>query len=402
MSRRRFSNSASLIDYLLDKYERNPDASRWIAAIDQDSLTVNASDAFEEDLTLLEKEGGVEVVWTGSKWERSIKRVNLRNPEVLYRHIERRPAREFAAESLATLRARQDLPAKAALLIEEAALSWGRKRSYMGIAPGEGRTLDQVLSLAGALSERLAELSANEVDFRSFSRVISGDSKALERNLSSVVAAISRFSSLSETQVALDAEELLASVGIKRLPQPVLIYGAVSLDDQPFPKMPFVGVPAECAGRINLCKKPEYLLTIENFSSFVRYVREIGQSESGLVIYSGGFPSRPVLETIMRLTRQTCAPIYHWGDMDGGGVRIFRYIEQHLASIGVSLQPHMMNAGLLRQVGSKAQGANRIGGDMAESAIAELASLIEQAGLVHEQEEFDPQSPLAPLRQVWP
>ncbi|MBB4406799.1 Wadjet anti-phage system protein JetD domain-containing protein [Agrobacterium radiobacter] len=104
----------------------------------------------------------------------------------------------------------------------------------------------------------------------------------------------------------------------------------------------------------------------------------------------------------MRLTRQACAPIYHWGDMDGGGVRIFRYIEQHLASIGVSLQPHMMNAGLLRQVGSKAQGANRIGGDMAESAIAELASLIEQAGLVHEQEEFDPQSPLAPLRQVWP
>jgi len=41
-------------------------------------------------------------------------------------------------------------------------------------------------------------------------------------------------------QAALDAEELLASVGIKRLPQPVLIGGAVSLDEQPFPKMPLL------------------------------------------------------------------------------------------------------------------------------------------------------------------
>ncbi|MGV2051589.1 Wadjet anti-phage system protein JetD domain-containing protein [Agrobacterium sp. 22-209-1] len=400
MSRRRFSNMASLIDYLLDGYEKNPDASRWIAAIDQDSLTVNASDAFEEALTFLEKEGGLEIVWTGPKWERSIKSVKLRNPEVLYRQTERQPAQEFAMASLAALRARQDLPGKTVLLIDEAALAWGRNCSYMGIAPGESRTLDQVLRLADAISARLAEPAAGDVDFRSFSRLISGDSKALESNLTSVASAISRLSSLSQVQAALDAEELLASVGIKRLPQPVLISGAVSLDEQPFPKIPFVGVPAECAGRINLYKKPEYLLTIENFASFVRYVREIGQSENGLVIYSGGFPSRPVLETIVRLTGQACAPAYHWGDMDGGGVRIFHYIEQHLASIGVSLQPHMMSTDLLRQVGSKAQRANRVGSNMTESAIAELASLIEQAGLVHEQGEFDPQSPLAALRRA--
>lgn len=102
------------------------------------------------------------------------------------------------------------------------------------------------------------------------------------------------------------------------------------------------------------------------------------------------------------MARQAGAPAYYWGDMDGGGVRIFRYIEQHLESIGVSLQPHMMNVDLLRQVGSKAQAANRFVSDMAESAIAELASFIEQVGLVHEQEEFDPKSPLATSRQVRP
>lgn len=80
--------------------------------------------------------------------------------------------------------------------------------------------------------------------------------------------------------------------------------------------------------------------------------------------------------------------------MDAGGVRIFRYIEkQLLASAGVRLHPHMMNADLLRRVGSKGQGLVRIG-EMAESSVAELASVIEQTGFVHEQEEFDPQSPL--------
>ncbi|MDK4705024.1 DUF2220 family protein [Rhizobium sp. CNPSo 4062] len=400
MSRQRFSDIVSLIDHLLDRYEKNPDASRWIAAIDQDDLTVNAGDAFADDLTSLERDGGVEIVWTGPKWERSIKSVKLRDPAILYRRIERRPASEFATESLAVLRARDDLPAGARLLLDEAALAWSRKASYLGIRPGEGKTLGKVLRLAVAVSERLSELSASEVDFRSFSRLRSGDSKTLERNLGSILSAIPRFSALTEAQAALDAEELLASAGIKRLPQPVLISGVISLDSQPFPKMPFTGIPAECAGRINLSKRPEYVMTIENFSSFVRYVREVAQSENGLVIYSGGFPSRPVLETIVRLTKQAYVPVYHWGDMDGGGVRIFRYIEQRLAAIGVHLRPHMMNADLLRKVGSKTQGANRVGGSMRESAIEELALLIEQAGLAHEQEEFDPQSPLATSRYV--
>lgn len=37
----------------------------------------------------------------------------------------------------------------------------------------------------------------------------------------------------------------------------------------------FVGVPAECVGRVNLDRQPAYVMTTENFSSFVRYVREV-------------------------------------------------------------------------------------------------------------------------------
>jgi hypothetical protein len=395
MSRRRFSDIGSLIDYLLNRYETNPDGRRWTAAIDQDDLTVAESDAFEEELVLLEKEGALEIIRTGPKWERSIKSVKLCDPAVLYRCCERQPASEFAIESLASLRVQDDLPTGCALLIDEASLAWSRKSSYMGIRPGDGRTLGQVLRLASAVSGRLGDRSANEVDFRSFSRLMADDSKALENNLISVASAISRFSLLSQTQVALDAEELLATAGIKRLPQPVLICGTISLDGQPFPNMPFVGVPAECAGRVNLYRQPAYVMTIENFSSFVRYVREVAQGDNALVIYSGGFPSRPAFEAMVNLATQAHVPIYHWGDMDGGGVRIFRYIEQRLAAVGASLQPHMMDAHLLRKVGSKAPNAIRIGTDMKDSALNELARLIEDTGLVHEQEAFDPLSPIS-------
>lgn len=75
----------------------------------------------------------------------------------------------------------------------------------------------------------------------------------------------------------------------------------------------FVGTPAECVGRISLYERPTYLLTIENFASFVRYVREIGHGDDGLVIYSGGFPSRPVMEAIARLARQAAVSTFHWG-----------------------------------------------------------------------------------------
>jgi len=395
MTRRSFSNIASLVDYLLDRYEKNPDASRWAASIDRSGLAVDEGDAFEEGLVSLEKEGGIDVVYAGPKWERVITSVKLRDAGALYQRTGRQPAPKLATETLAALRERDDLPEGASRLIDEAAFAWGRKLSYLGIESGKGRTLGQVLRLAGAICERLAEPTENEMDFRTFSRLASGDSKALERNLSSVALAITRLYPQAESQIGLDAEELLASAGIRRLPQPVLIHGSIALDGQPFPKMPFVGTPAECAGRISLYARPTYLLTIENFASFVRYVREIGHVDDGLVIYSGGFPSRPVIETIARLARQAAVPTFHWGDMDAGGVRIFRYIEQQLlASAGVRLHPHMMNADLLRRVGSKGQGLVRIG-EMAESSIAELASVIEQTGFVHEQEEFDPQSPLA-------
>jgi len=157
---------------------------------------------------------------------------------------------------------------------------------------------------------------------------------------------ISHIFEVDDDQASLDPEELLASVGIKRLPRPVLIHDSIALDGPPFPEMPFVGMQTECAERVNLIQSPTYILTLENFASFVRHVREVAPVDRGLVIYSGGFPSRPALGTIARLAAQADD-----GDMDAGGVCIFRHIERHLVLIGAGLRPHMMNADMLQRVG---------------------------------------------------
>ena len=54
----------------------------------------------------------------------------------------------------------------------------------------------------------------------------------------------------------------------------------------------------------------------------------------------------------------------------------------------------MMDAELLHRFGRPAQGRAGPIGNMDESAIAGLADLLAKSGLVHEQEELDPRSPI--------
>lgn len=394
MNRRRFSTISSLIADLLDRHERNPGASGLTASIDNDGFAnIDLRDAFDEELAALEREGGIKRIPSGPKSDPVVRSVRLTDAEVLYRRVGRRPAGQQAIEAVSELRGRDGLPDRAVRLIDEVAAAWGRGVSHIGISVRDVRTLGQVIALAMAVHNRLFGVLQGEQDFRTFSRLSVGDSKALERNIRQVSAVISRIFTIEDEQMHLDPEELLASAGIKRMPQPILVHGAVSLEAQPFPAMPYVGIPTDCVGSLHLLAKPDYVLTIENFTSFVRHVREIPRSERALVIYSGGFPSRPTLATIGRLALQARVPTFHWGDMDAGGVRIFRHIERYLEGFGVRLRPHMMDAELLGTVGIALPMHGRSIGDLKGSAVSELASLIAETGLAHEQEEFDPRSP---------
>ncbi|SEH43257.1 Wadjet anti-phage system protein JetD domain-containing protein [Tardiphaga sp. OK245] len=397
MSRRQFSTTSSLVKDLLARYEKNPGATNLIAATGNVFATVDHSDAFDEELAELERAGGIERIWKGHKSERFVTSVRLKNADVLYRRAGRRPSGELASESVSSLRARADLSEGAMRLIDDVVDAWTRGVSHIGIAFGEADVLARVIDLAIAVHLRLTGASSIEQDFRTFSRLTVGDSKALEKNARSVIPAMQKIFGTDDEQARLDPEELLASAGIKRLPQPLLIHGPVALSGRSFPSMSYVGIPTERVHDIELLHEPDYVLTIENFTSFVRHVREIAQREKALVFYSGGFPSRPTLATIARLAAEARVPTFHWGDMDIGGVRIFQHIERKLEGYGISLRPHLMDKALLARVGTMSSTAGNTINSIGTSAIAELAYFIAESGLAHEQEEFDPQSPRAIL-----
>lgn len=400
MSRRRFSSIPSLIADLLDRHESNPDAVRLVAPVDNDGFdSVDQRDAFDDGLATLEREGGLELLRSGHRSERVVTGARLKDAAVLYRHSGRQPSGAIARGTLAVLRERDDLPLGAAQLIDAVADAWSRGVTHLGIAKWDVLGLEHVIRLAAAIHDRMGQTLVGEADFRTFSRLTVTDSKALERNIMQVVSAIPRIFPTGGTPKGLNPTEVLAGAGIVRMPQPVLIRGRIALEGQVFPELPFVGLPTECAELVDLQEKPTYLLTIENYASFVRHVREVSPGDDGLVIYSGGFPSRPTLKAIARLAQQADAPTFHWGDMDAGGVRIFQHIERHLATLGVVLHPHMMDAELLRRSGSVAANAPDVVGDTGGSAVAELATAIRETGLVHEQEEFSPLSPLVQAAQ---
>ncbi|MHC2319792.1 hypothetical protein ACVIHC_006838 [Bradyrhizobium diazoefficiens] len=93
------------------------------------------------------------------------------------------------------------------------------------------------------------------------------------------------------------------------------------------------------------------MLTIENYASFNRQVREI--EDGSLVVYTGGFPSAGVVELLSKVLTSVPddVPFLHWGDVDAGGVRIFRYLEESLPR---GPRPHLMSEELAKQSGHPA------------------------------------------------
>lgn len=92
--------------------------------------------------------------------------------------------------------------------------------------------------------------------------------------------------------------------------------GGVGLSRETVRSIQITGFEADC------------VVLIENLTSWHQWVAERA-SESELVIYTGVFPDRVVQLLLGKLVSSGAGvhvPVYHWGDMDVGGIRIFEYI----------------------------------------------------------------------------
>lgn len=390
---KRYTDIDCLVDEMLDRLEAKGAGTRLLAYPGAFS-SIGEEDAFMARLNILERQGGVTVKRARVDGVDLVQHVRLADPGQLYTYRRRKPATLMSTDALATLRADAAVTAKIAEILDEIGSAWSRRVAWGGLMPGAAEDLSSAVKMANALNAvqldpRLAS------DYRTFSRRAVGDSKFLERRIGLVLAIFRRAYLDQAANTELEDPDLLGTLGIQRMPQPLLVGGRLLVDHTELPAMPFFGLAPDQSSRLSVCN-PSYVLTIENYASFVRHCREVNADGSGLVIYTGGFPGRQILKAAMELVGSASCPIYHWGDLDRGGLGIFTHLERAFLSIGRALKPHLMDREVLVENGTASAALLEhppafVSGSAVEDLWSFMASAEPQISL--EQEALDPRLP---------
>lgn len=116
---------------------------------------------------------------------------------------------------------------------------------------------------------------------------------------------------------------------------PIYIYGNINLDIKNLIVngivTPFLIIFPEYFEKITTtCKR---IITIENKTTFNRWIRKQNKENNidDIVIYTQGFPNKHVINIIKLIAKQNnIYEILHFGDMDRGGFKIRKYIENQV------------------------------------------------------------------------
>lgn len=322
-------------------------------------------------------------------------RVRLIDADSLYRFLGRTPAKTSAEAARQTLEASVDDILKDGFfreIEEEAIAAWRSNKSFLGFVPAQ---VDKLVTVF-RLTHGIVHLSGRDIDHRTFSRRIVKDSKALERSEGRVAQLLKRRNpelAGEEPREVLEASGIVRRAHLLQVRGPVQISGgSLRIDGT---GQPFIGLPWAAVALATLSRSVDYIITVENATSFWRYCTEIGGNY--LALLSDGFPARDVLSSMMHLVnvarRASEPPLFHWGDIDAGGVRIAAHLEDNF---GTAIFLHEMSPALAIEHGSDLQsrkGLDRL--TQRTGDVGELARwLLTDEGRALEQEELDPEPPL--------
>ncbi len=321
-----------LLTKLLGRWERRTEAgaSRCVALSisgrdGADYFTTNGERREQLHATLRNaaQAGAVDLEWGRFEAAHELKRVVLKDGSALAAFL----GRALAATAV------NDLDERIELLLANAVHPWiadaycqARTRWLRGLPAlhlSAQDDSDDILRLVTAL-KAVSEGVHVGMDMRTFSARVLGDSKAMER----LQTAFAQVWNEYHEQEPLDPVDLLATLGIEKAPQPVLLRGRLITGTTDVSALrPFVGLPGEALKTVQLKASPPYVLVVENLTSFQRHCREI--DDKGLVIFSSGFPN-PSVQSLLRLLSikvPSSTPFFHWGDTDVRGVEIFHFID---------------------------------------------------------------------------
>lgn len=325
-------------------------------------------------------------------------RVRLVDARGLYRFLCRFPAPTTADEARQTVEDAVPEILKSsffAALLNDASSSWAVNKSFLGSTPANIETFITVLRLA----KGIIDFSGRDIDHRTFSRRTVKDSKALERLEGRVAQVLKRWNPSLEGN---EPREVLEACGIVRRAHSLFIKGPITIGSKELQLQGtgelFVGLPWASLQHASLNKPVEYIITIENPTSFWRYCLEV--QGCYLALLTDGFPARDVLSSMIHLVRIARliqeVPVFHWGDVDAGGLRIAAHLEDAF-EFPVAL--HEMSTELATKFGSPLQ--SRTGLDKLRGRTGNIGALagwlLSSQGKALEQEELDPRPPLLTL-----
>lgn len=299
----------------------------WVQGIDD-------RDRLHAVLERAETAGAVTLEWARQGGDdRPLMAVVLRDLDRLAAFLQVATASDAAQQAAVTLASWSEHPR-----VQDLLAAWRRLKKVRNLgpksAPDFADAFRLVDSLANATDDRLA---------RPLSVELFGRSKRIE----SLYTHLDVLTAESLNAPARHWSEVLGTLGIRKEPQPFLVAGGGHLQlvrgpDVPV-AFPFVGIANHALAGYR--GSPDWLLSVENLTTFHQCAELLAGAKYGLVLYTGGMPSPSWIKAYVRVLHglSETAPVYHWGDHDEGGFRVAVRMSATCASTGRTLLPWLMN-----------------------------------------------------------
>ncbi|MBQ7840113.1 MAG: DUF2399 domain-containing protein [Lachnospiraceae bacterium] len=291
-------------------------------------------DVIHEQLEDLEEKGYIRLIWKNKKKGHILEKCELvvEHADCAYAYLHRKPR---LAKEQDIIRICEEYCGKTAEL--DCFLEWIKDRLLVGESIRKYANEDEPKELA-KLCELVLQILLNEKEcfLRQFSVQHFHDSKIAEKDIEKAVGIIAAFSQNGALD-GLDTAEILEEYNIYRNPSWLMLKGCgkfqMESDDGKKSDIDLgsvlggIGIANQDIDRIRWSreKQPDWILTIENLTSFHQWNPDFTTGRAVLCIYLGGYHNHAKRLFLKNLhTAYPNAQYYHFGDIDCGGFRIWK------------------------------------------------------------------------------
>lgn len=287
------------------------------------TLLSDEREAFHAELKLAEEAGGVQLNWSRFGGDAAaLVQVRLVDVDKLAAHLGRATHRSQVVRAREAFSEWSDAVPRLADVLN----AWAIGKRVRKRGP---ESADEFVEAARVIAHMAQE--NEELPVRVASRQLFRDSKRID----ALVPLLDVLTSELWPAPVNHREDVLSGIGLRVAPLPFHMAGVGAVELAVSGTTPvvheFIAVsPTQVVGYTG---RPDWVLCIENLTTFGMASKLLLAERSGLVLYTGGMPSpswRRAFATVVRDVDPD-VPIYHWGDIDEGGFRIAAVVAAAIA-----------------------------------------------------------------------